>query len=47
VGIAPHCKSSDLWGAAEAAQTEIALDKEQMDPESAYQDAHSIGMSNY
>jgi len=45
-GIAHHCKSSDLWGAAQATQPEIASDKEQMAPGSAYQDARSIGMSN-
>jgi len=37
---------SDLWGMVEAAQPEIALDKEQMAPGSAYQDARSEGVLN-
>jgi len=46
VGIAHHGKSSNLWGVAEATQSEVASDKEQMVPLSTYQDARSIGMSN-
>jgi len=49
-GIAHHCKLSDLWGAAEAAQPEIAsviaLDKAQMAPKYTYQDARSEGVSH-
>ena len=41
-GIAHHCKSRDLWGAPQAAQPEIASDKEQMAPRSSYQDACSV-----
>jgi len=48
--IAHHCKLSDLSGAAEAAQpeiaSEIALDKAQMAPECTYQDACSEGLSH-
>ena len=35
-----------MWDTVEAAQPEIALDKEQMVPGSAYQDARSIGVSH-
>jgi len=45
-GLAHHCKPSDLWGAVEAAQPEIALDKAQMALGSAYQDARSEGISS-
>jgi len=48
--MAHHCKLSDVWGAAEAAQpeiaSEIALDKAQMAPEYTYQDARSEGVSH-
>jgi len=45
-GIAHHCKSSDLWGAVEAAQPEVAADKTQMALLSTQQDARSIGESD-
>jgi len=44
--MAHHCKPSDLWGAVEAAQPEIASDKEQMAPGCAHQDARSEGVSH-
>jgi len=45
-GTAHHCKSSDLWGAVEATQPEVASDKEQMAPLSTYQDAGTGGVLN-
>jgi len=44
--MAHHCKPSDLWGTAEAAQPEIALDKAQMAPGCAYQDDRSKDVSH-
>jgi len=49
-GIDHHCKPSDLWGAAKAAQPEIASkiasDKAQMASRCTYRDTRSEGVTH-